>query len=51
MFVAQKMLFSKHIVKLIDIYGKSFSHTMTINEILLNIKCYEEKCQFSNKDT
>jgi hypothetical protein len=33
MFMAQDMLFAEHIVKLVDIYGKSFPHIHRINQI------------------
>jgi hypothetical protein len=39
MFLAQNMLFAKHIVKLVDIYGGSFFHSITIYEIKLYFKC------------
>ena len=38
MFLAQNMLFAKHIVKLVDIYGRSFFHSITIYEIKLYFK-------------
>ena len=38
MFVAQHVLFTEHIVKLVDIYGRSFFHTLIIDDILLNFK-------------
>jgi len=33
--MAKKMLFAKHIVILIDVYGRTFFHTIKINEFLL----------------
>jgi hypothetical protein len=32
--MAQHMLFAEHIVKLVDIYGRSFFHTLILNDVL-----------------
>jgi hypothetical protein len=34
MFMIQRMLFAEHIVKLVDIYGRSFFHVLILNEVL-----------------
>jgi hypothetical protein len=36
--MAQRMLFAKHIVKLIDIYGRSCFHNLIINDVLRDFK-------------
>jgi hypothetical protein len=38
MFVAQHMLFTEHIVKLVNIYGSSFFHTSSLNDVLCVFK-------------
>ena len=32
--MAQHMRFAEHIVKLVDIYGESFFHPQTLNDVL-----------------
>jgi hypothetical protein len=32
--MAQQVLFAEHIVKLVDIYGESFFHAQTLNDVL-----------------
>jgi hypothetical protein len=38
MFMAQHMLFAEHIVKLVDIYGRSCFHSLILNDFLGDFK-------------
>jgi hypothetical protein len=38
MFMAQQMLFADYIVKLVDIYGRSWFHNLILNDVLGDFK-------------
>ena len=44
--MAQYMLFAEHVVKLVDIYGRPFTHILTLDDVLGNFKRFIKKTGF-----
>ena len=44
--MAQYMLFAENVVKLVDIYGRPFTHSPTLNDVLWDFKRFMKKFGF-----